>query len=120
MLLAGLAIALFLQGWLRLRRRGRAEYASAWRLVLFLLGVAAAVLPLVSPLDELSDHYLLSAHMLEHVLLADVSPALMLLAVRGPLVVFLLPPAVLRPLARAHRLRAVLAWFMRPPVAIAV
>ena len=120
LLLAGLAIALFLQGWLRLRRRGRTDYASGWRLVLFLLGVAAAVLPLVSPLDELSDRYLLSAHMLEHVLLADVSPALMLLAVRGPLVVFLLPPAVLRPLARMHRLRAVLAWLMRPPVALAV
>ncbi|MGN6377619.1 MAG: cytochrome c oxidase assembly protein [Gaiellales bacterium] len=118
LLLAGLAIALFLQGWLRLRRRGRAEHASGWRPVLFVLGVAAAVVPLVSPIDELSDSYLLSAHMLEHVLLADVSPALMLLAVRGPLVFFLLPPAVLRPLARGHRLRAVLGWLMRPAVAV--
>jgi putative membrane protein len=110
--------ALFLQGWLRLRRRGRSEHASGWRLVLFGLGVAAGVLPLVSPLDELSDRYLLSAHMLEHVLLADVSPALLVLAVRGPLSVFLLPPSILRPLARCSPLRRVLGVALRPPVSV--
>jgi putative membrane protein len=118
--LALTACALFLQGWLRLRRRGRPEHASVWRLCLFGLGVAAAVLPLVSPLDALSDHYLLSAHMLEHVLLADVSPALLVLAVRGPLTVFLLPPAILRPLAHSARLRQVLAVVLRPAVSVSL
>jgi putative membrane protein len=118
--LALVACALFLQGWLRLRRRGRREHASVGRMCLFGLGVAAAVLPLVSPLDELSDRYLLSAHMLEHVLMADVSPALLVLAVRGPLTVFLLPPAVLRPLARSAGLRRVLGLLLRPAVSVAL
>jgi putative membrane protein len=118
--LALAACALFLQGWLRLRRRGRTEHASVWRLCLFGLGVTAGVLPLVSPLDALSDRYLLSAHMLEHVLLADVSPALLVLAVRGPLTVFILPPAILRPLARSDRLRRVLAVVLRPAVSVAL
>ncbi len=118
--LALAACALFLQGWLRLRRRGRTEHASVWRLCLFGLGVAAGVLPLASPLDALSDRYLLSAHMLEHVLLADVSPALLVLAVRGPLTVFILPPAILRPLARSDGLRRVLALVLRPAVSVAL
>ncbi len=116
--LALAACALFLQGWLRLRRRGRPEYASGWRLALFALGIAAAVLPLASPLDALSDRYLLSAHMLEHVLLADVSPALLVMAVRGPLTVFLLPPAILRPLARSAGLRRVLGFALQPAVSV--
>lgn len=116
--LALAACALFLQGWLRLRRRGRREHASGWRLVLFALGVAVAVLPLASPLDALSDRYLLSAHMLEHVMLADLSPALLVLAVRGPLTVFLLPAAILRPLARSAGLRRALGFALRPAVSV--
>ena len=45
-------------------------------------------LPLVSPLDAAGDEYLLSAHMLEHVLIGDAAPALLVLAVRGPLLAF--------------------------------
>ena len=39
---------------------------------------------------------LLSAHMLQHVLIGDVAPALLLLAVRGPLLFFVIPPQLLR------------------------
>ena len=41
---------------------------------LFALGLACGVLPLVSPLDELGDRYLLSAHMLQHMLIGDAAP----------------------------------------------
>jgi putative membrane protein len=117
--LAALAAALFAQGWIRLRRRGRPDLASAGRAALFAAGLAAAVLPLVSPLAAVADE-LLSAHMLEHVLIADVSPALLMLAVRGPLVLFLLPAALLGPLARARPLRSALGALARPPVAVAL
>jgi cytochrome c oxidase assembly factor CtaG len=55
-------------------------------------GLALLVLPLVSPLDG-GDERLLSAHMLQHVLIGDAAVALLVVAVRGPLVFFLLPPA---------------------------
>ncbi len=63
-LAAGLAIALFGQALVRLRRRGRKDDVGPARALLFLAGVALATLALVSPLDRASEEYLLSAHML--------------------------------------------------------
>src|SRR5207249_2536818 len=48
------------------------------------------------------------------------APMLLVLAVRGPLAFFLLPPAVLRPLARLGPLRACLGFLLRPPVTFAL
>ena len=112
--LAVLAVALFVQAAIRLRRRGRADLAGADRVLLFAAGLALVVLPLVSPLDGVGDRYLLSAHMLQHVLIADAGPALLVLAVRGPLAFFLLPAPVLRRLAA---LRSVLRVLVHPEVA---
>jgi putative membrane protein len=117
---AALAIALFAQAFVRLRRRGRADRAGWGRAALFALGLAAAVLPLVSPLDAIGDEYLLSGHMLEHVLIGDLSPALLVLALRGPLGVFMLPPPVLGPLARFRPLRALLGVLLRPWVTLSL
>ena len=41
------------------------------------LGIFVLVVALFSPLDEVGDRYLLSAHMMQHVLLADIAPALL-------------------------------------------
>jgi putative membrane protein len=110
---AAAALALFAQGFVRLRRRGRSSAAQA---SLFALGVAVSTLAVVSPLDHVADDELLTAHMAQHLLLGDVGPLLLVLAVRGPLVYFLLPPGVLRPLARATWLRRALAVVLRPSV----
>jgi cytochrome c oxidase assembly factor CtaG len=118
--LAALAVVLFVQAFRRLRRRGRADLAARDRALLFAAGIGALVLALVSPLDAAGEEYLLSAHMLQHVVIGDLVPALLAVAIRGPLLFFLLPQAVLRPLARLRRLRAFLAWLIRPPVALAV
>jgi len=115
-LLAAAATGLFAQGFARLRRRSP-EHAGAGRAVLFVLAVLVATLPVVSPLDTVADDYLLSAHMLEHVLIGDVAPALALLAVRGPLVFFLLPRRWLRVLAGVAWLRRLLGFLLRPLVA---
>ena len=117
---AAVAAVLFAQAFVRLRRRGRTDHAGWDRAALFAGGLALAVLPLVSPLDAAGDHYLLSAHMLQHVLIGDVSPLLLVLAVRGPLVFFLLPPAVLKPLAAFGPLRASLRMLLRPFVTFAL
>ena len=117
---AGLALVLFTQAWVRLRRRGRSDLAGFDRLALFVAAVALGTLALVSPLDPIGEEYLLSAHMLEHVLIGDAAVALAIVALRGPLIFFLLPGIVLRPLARFGPLRAFLALLLRPKVSFAV
>jgi putative membrane protein len=114
---AVLSILLFAQAFVRLRRR-RAEHAPWTRALLFAAGLALLVVPLVSPLDHVGDEDLLSAHMLQHVLIGDAAPALLVTAVRGPLLFFLLPPAVLRPLAAFRPLRAFLSVLLRPLVSL--
>jgi putative membrane protein len=115
--LAVVAVVLFAQAIVRLRRRGRADLAGADRVFLFAAGLVLLVLPLVSPLEAVADRYLLSAHMLQHVLVADAAPALLVLALRGPLGLFLLPAGVLRRLAPLRPLFRVL---LRPRVAFAL
>jgi cytochrome c oxidase assembly factor CtaG len=117
---AALALVLFGQAWLRLRRRGRSDLAGLDRALFFAAAVAVGTLALVSPLDAAGEEYLLSAHMLEHVLIGDAAVALALVAVRGPLTFFLLPGWVLRPLARVAPLRSGLRFLVRPKVAFAV
>jgi putative membrane protein len=114
---AALAALLFAQAVVRLRRRGRADLAGWDRVALFAAGLGVSIFALVGPLDRLADDKLLSAHMGQHVLIGDLGPALMVTAVRGPLLVFLLPAAVLAPLAHSRRVRAVVGTLLRPPVA---
>jgi putative membrane protein len=113
------AVAFFLHGWLRLRRR-RPELAPWTRIPLFVAGVLVNVLAIVSPVDRIGEHYLQWAHMLQHVLLADLGVVLILLAVRGPLTVFFVPRDLLAPLARARPLRRTLGLLLRPGVSYAV
>jgi putative membrane protein len=117
---AALAAALFAQAFVRLRRRGRADHASWDRAVLFAAALALALVALYGPLDRLAENDLLSAHMLQHVLIGDAAPALGLVALRGPLLFFLLPAPALGPLARTGWIRAALAFVGTPGVAFAL
>jgi putative membrane protein len=117
LLAAVLAVVLFAQAFARLRRR-RPEHAPWSRALLFAAGLALLVLPLLSPLDAAGDDYLLSAHMLQHVLIGDAAIALLVVSVRGPLVFFLLPPSLLRPLASFRPLRALLSALLQPLVSL--
>jgi cytochrome c oxidase assembly factor CtaG len=117
---AAVAALLFAQAVVRLRRRGRADLAGWDRVALFALGVGLSVFALVGPLDRIADNDLLSAHMGQHVLIGDLGPALIVTAVRGPLLVFLLPAPVLAPLARSPRVRGALSTLLRPRVAFAL
>jgi cytochrome c oxidase assembly factor CtaG len=115
---AALALALYLRAWSRLRRRGRRDHASLGRLACFAGGVVLAVLALVSPVDPIGEQYLLSVHMLQHVVLGDSAPALILLGLRGPLSLLIVPRAVLRRTARLAWLRRAGALLLRPAVAL--
>ena len=77
-----------------------------------------STLALVSPVDRIGERQLLAAHMLQHLLLGDVGPLLLVLGTRGPLAVFLLPRPVLRMVARGP-VRAVVSFLLRPQVSLA-
>lgn len=103
-----LLVLLYVQGVGRLRRAyGWAERVDPRQVALFLLGVLVIFLALQSPLDELSDNYLFSAHMVQHLLLVLVAPPLLLLGT---------PPWLLRPLIRSSLVLRC-ARFLTLPVA---
>jgi cytochrome c oxidase assembly factor CtaG len=107
------AAAVFVPAFARVRRREPA--LAPWTpAALFGLGLLVMLGPLVSPLNGAGERYLLSAHMLEHVLLSDAGAALLVLSVRGPIAAVLLPWPASAPLRAAGRA------VMRPPVTLAV
>jgi putative membrane protein len=117
---AALALVLYCQGFVRLRRRGRADHASLWRALAFVLGLTLLVLALVSPLDAIGEQYLLSGHMLQHVLIADTAAALIWLGLVTPLLYFFLPRPALIQIAHLRPLRALLSFLVRPAVSFAI
>ncbi len=56
-------------------------WRSRWRGALFVAGIAILLLALISPLDTLADQYLFSAHMVQHLLLLEVTAPLLVLGV---------------------------------------
>src|ERR1700686_4253754 len=69
--------ALYLRGWLHLRAELTRKYTTG-RLAAFAGGLVVILLALVSPGDAFGD-MLLSAHMIQHLLLIMVAPPLLLL-----------------------------------------
>ena len=81
-------------------------------------GIAVLAVALLSPLDAIGDKWLLSAHMLQHVLLSDVAPALIVLGLRSPVLPLGLRASALRAVAPGGRSGRVLALLTSPWVAI--
>jgi putative membrane protein len=117
--LAAIALTLYGQGFVRLRRRAGAAHADLWRALLFAAGVVASLLALVSPIDVIAENQLLTAHMLQHLLLGDLGPLLIVLGLRGPLAVFVLPPPLLRVAARGPT-RKLVSLLLRPRLSLAL
>ena len=84
---------------------GRGVRVPRRQIVLWHLGLGLQAVALLSPIGSLSDE-LLTAHMVEHILLADLGAPLLLAGVRNPVLAFFLPRDVLVPLARSRRLRS--------------
>lgn len=72
-----LSAVVYTRGWFAIRKSRPAQF-SIWRLTAFLLGLATIWLAIGSPLDGFADA-LLSAHMVEHLLLMSFVPPLLLL-----------------------------------------
>jgi len=77
-------VPLLALGYLVVLRVARTE---RWRMTAFAAGLALILLAFVSPLQRLALHFLLTAHLLQNVVLAEWAPALL---------VFGLPPALAR------------------------
>lgn len=112
-----LSAIVYLRGWIAIRKTRSSQF-PVWRLAAFLIGLATIWLAIASPLDGFADT-MLSAHMVEHLLLMSFVPPLLLLG--DPQVPLLrgIPRAVivrlLGPLFLLKTLRA-LGRFLTTPV----
>jgi cytochrome c oxidase assembly factor CtaG len=116
LVLVATAEALYLRALRILRARGVAVPRS--QIALWHAGIALWAIGFFSPIHGLSED-LLSAHMGQHLLIADLAAPLLLVGVRNPVLAFYLPRDVLVPLARSPLRR----WFdvlKRPVVAVPV
>jgi len=109
----------YVRGWLAIRKT-RPEKFTDLRLASFLSGLGVLWLAVGSPMDGFADA-LLSAHMIEHLLLMSVVPPLLLFGL--PVVPLLrgLPVGIRRsilgPLIRISSLRRLMHWLVTPMVA---
>jgi cytochrome c oxidase assembly factor CtaG len=78
------AAAIYVRMYRRAGERvGHSVGAGHW--VAYGAGLLALAVALLSPLDAIGDTWLLSAHMMQHVLLSDIAPALLVLGLRAPI-----------------------------------
>jgi len=111
--------AVYARGWFFLRKTRRAQF-SPWRLGSFMAGLCVIWVAIASPLDGFADA-LLSAHMVEHLLLMSFAPPLLLLG--HPVVPLLrgiprgLTVHLLGPLIRVKKLRYVAHLLITPLMA---
>ncbi len=78
LLLVAAVGVLYVRGWHRARGPAEPHPPGTGRLLLFLGGLLAVLAALVSPIDELGSQLMLM-HMLQHILLLDVAPILIIL-----------------------------------------
>jgi putative membrane protein len=109
--------------WVLWRRAGMGHGVTAKRASLFAAGLLALTLALVSPLAHLADE-LLSAHMVQHLLLVMIAAPLLVLGQPLAVLAWALPRrgrlSVARAWHRARPLRMAWAWVSLPAVAWAV
>jgi putative membrane protein len=79
---------------------GKRERPSRLRALLFACGIVLALLAVVSPLATIAVHYLLSAHLLQNVVLAEWAAALLVLGIGPGLAASLMRHRSLRTLTR--------------------
>ncbi len=110
---------IYARGWYEIRKT-RSERFDSLRLASFMTGLMVLWLAIASPLDGLADA-MLSAHMVEHLLLMSVVPPFLLLG--WPVVPMLrgvpspLRRAFINPFIRSLSLRRLDKWITTPTVA---
>lgn len=110
---AGAAALLVVYAWIvgPMRRRLGAPVVATGRVIAFGGSLAVLLVALNGPIHDLSEHYLFSAHMVQHLLLTLAVP---------PLVLIGTPGWVVDGIARPAPVRRVAAWLTRPLVAFLI
>jgi cytochrome c oxidase assembly factor CtaG len=81
---------IYVRRWRAVRAKDGARAAGGWRLVSFVAGLTWILVALVSPIDRLAEQ-ILAMHMVQHVILLDFVPILLILG---------LTKAIMRPLTK--------------------
>jgi cytochrome c oxidase assembly factor CtaG len=113
-----LAAAAWYVSMLRRLRRITGMPAGPGHWLFYFAGLLALFGALGSPLDPIGDSRLLLAHMLQHVLLADIAPPLLILGLRAPVLPLGMPRVVLERVARRGSLGRVWGFVTKPWIAI--
>jgi putative copper resistance protein D len=117
LLLMGVACWLYVRAVRVLRGRGfrvgRSQQAFWWS------GIALTAIGLMGPFDYYASD-LMSMHMVQHLVIADISAPLILAGLRTPVLQFYLPKQVLVPLAHRHGLRSFFRRIRAPLPALAI
>lgn len=90
---------------------GEGRHTTRGQKTAFVLGALTLFLALGPPLDDWSDHYLLLAHMVQH---------LLLILLAAPLLLYGTPAWLLEPLTRNQVTNAIGYWLTRPVIAYTI
>jgi cytochrome c oxidase assembly factor CtaG len=111
LLTAGAGATVYVQRWRRARSQGGPRAASGWRLAAVAAGLLLVLVALVSPVDRLGEQ-LMVMHMVQHVVLLDLVPILVILG---------LTRVILRPVSRrAARIEHAAGPLAHPVFAVAL
>ncbi|MCW2962603.1 MAG: Cytochrome c oxidase caa3-type, assembly factor CtaG-related protein [Thermoleophilia bacterium] len=112
------AALLYLRACSILAERGR--HIGMGQRVSYFLGLGLVLIATQTFVDSVGEHALVSLHMAQHMLIADLPAPLLLYGARAPLLYFFWPRSVLVTFARLTLLRRFWAWLRRPLVALTV
>jgi putative membrane protein len=113
--LVALPAFLYVRALRILKRRGLS--VPVWQQVAWFSGLALIGIALLSPLDDLGDTDLVSAHMAQHLLIGDLSAPLILIGLRWPVYPFLLPRPMAAAVGRSKPIRKTFRFLRQPLVA---
>lgn len=117
-LIALLAAGAWYVSMLRRVHRVTGKPAGPGHWIFYWSGLAVLAIALMSPVDAIGDRWLLGAHMLQHLLLADIAPPLLILGVRAPVLPLGMPRAVLKRVAHRGVLGRVWGVATKPWIAL--
>src|SRR5205823_6787469 len=112
LILLALYVVIYLRRFIRAREEAGGRGAGPLQFAAFVGAVLVMLAALVSPIDALGEDYLFSMHMVQHILLGDIAPLLVLLS---------LSRVIMRPLTRRlMSIERALGPFAHPATGIAI
>ncbi len=115
-----LAAGVWYVSMLRRVRRVTGKPVGPGHWVFYWSGLGVLLIALGSPLNTIAVHWLLSAHMIQHTLLSDIAPPLLILGLRAPVLPLGVPAPLLKRFAPRGAVGRIWSVATKPWVAIPV